>query len=135
VLDYESLADDALVAEVARRMPQDQYHERHGNSYKCYPFYDEDEERDPAGDVWGYWFPLLNPGDLEDVKREIERRRWTWRTTTHYRDGKLEHFTCIDIPGRFNSCCCPLNGKYDESRALLLAYLRADDAEKEASGE
>lgn len=115
--DYETRSGEALVAEVARRM---------GNKYRVNQH--GDTEQDIGGGWWELWMPLERCEQLEDVKRDIERRKWNRRMWTSVR-GSYYH-TEIGFPDKLGEAHAST-----EPRAWLVAYLRATDAEKEASSE
>jgi hypothetical protein len=130
MIDYPDWTDDALVAEVASRMPQDQYRVKNGEAQKLYPFYDEDEQRDPAGDVWGLWFPHLDCLCLEDVKHEIERQGWLWSAGWTV-GGYVIWVDTEGINNPFEQYICSSDLQRTETRAWLIAYLRATDEQRD----
>lgn len=120
--DYNSLTDDELVAEVARRMPADLYGVYDG-SCVLYNY------------SLGGWAPV-NCKDridmlvlIDDVKREIERRGWRYHHSWWPEHG---HSFVIDTDiDEFGLD----KGTPSLFRQIAIAYLRATDAEKEASSE
>jgi hypothetical protein len=108
---YDAMTDEQLTAEVARRMPT------------------------LFAQVSRLWRPDKDANDLESVKRDIERRRWDWSVFT----AEQQRRKCCRISKpdykRGTTYWIHEARHETEPRALMVAYLRARDAEKEASGE
>ena len=81
-------------------------------------------------DIFEDWEPSNDMLDFEDIKHEIERRRWGWKATSGYRDHNELRQYRFTVHCGFGSRAEVTNFAPTEARACCVAFLLAVEATK-----